>query len=140
MGQRHVSRAEPVELAKYGEVIPGLVAALDTGQLGHYVCDFPNGTILRHPRVIALPHLGACTREAEENCAVMVVEQLRDFLEHGNIRNAVNFPDTRMGRGSAWLGRTAAHPRYFASNGTCPPSSSARVRWYSNGSRMSHAA
>jgi D-3-phosphoglycerate dehydrogenase len=79
-----------------------VVAALDAQQLGCYVCDFPNAAILRHPRVIALPHLGASTREAEDNCAVMVVEQLRDFLEHGNVRNAVNFPDTRMGRGTSW--------------------------------------
>jgi D-3-phosphoglycerate dehydrogenase len=79
-----------------------VVAALDARQLGCYVCDFPSATLLRHPRVIALPHLGASTREAEDNCAVMVAEQLRDFLEHGNVRNAVNFPDTSMGRGSAW--------------------------------------
>jgi D-3-phosphoglycerate dehydrogenase / 2-oxoglutarate reductase len=79
-----------------------VLAALDANQLGYYVCDFPSREILRHPRVIALPHLGASTREAEDNCAVMVAEQLRDFLEHGNVRNAVNFPDTRMGRGSAW--------------------------------------
>jgi D-3-phosphoglycerate dehydrogenase len=78
------------------------VAALDARQLGCYVCDFPNPTVLRHPRVIALPHLGASTREAEDNCAVMVAEQLRDFLEHGNVRNAVNFPDVGMGRGTAW--------------------------------------
>ncbi|NNU42241.1 phosphoglycerate dehydrogenase [Ramlibacter montanisoli] len=79
-----------------------MVAALDGRQLGCYVCDFPNPLILRHPRVIALPHLGASTREAEDNCAVMVAEQLRDFLENGNVRNAVNFPDVSMGRGSAW--------------------------------------
>jgi D-3-phosphoglycerate dehydrogenase len=79
-----------------------VVAALDARQLGCYVCDFPSAAILEHPRVIALPHLGASTREAEDNCAVMVAEQLRDFLEHGNIRNAVNFPDVRMGRGTSW--------------------------------------
>jgi D-3-phosphoglycerate dehydrogenase len=79
-----------------------MVAALDARQLGCYVCDFPNPLVLRHPRVIALPHLGASTREAEDNCAVMVAEQLRDFLENGNVRNAVNFPDVSMGRGSAW--------------------------------------
>lgn len=81
---------------------PAVVAALDAGRLGCYVCDFPHPALLRHPRVIALPHLGASTREAEENCAIMVAEQLRDFLEHGNVRNAVNFPDVRMGRGTAW--------------------------------------
>jgi D-3-phosphoglycerate dehydrogenase len=79
-----------------------VVAALDARQLGCYVCDFPHAGILDHPRVIALPHLGASTREAEENCAIMVVDQLRDFLEHGNIRNAVNFPAVHMRRESHW--------------------------------------
>jgi D-3-phosphoglycerate dehydrogenase len=52
--------------------------------------------------VIALPHLGASTREAEDNCAAMVADQLRDFLEHGNVRNAVNFPNVSMSRGTGW--------------------------------------
>jgi D-3-phosphoglycerate dehydrogenase / 2-oxoglutarate reductase len=78
------------------------IAALDAGQLGRYVSDFPNPAILGHPRVIAFPHLGASTREAEDNCARMVVEQLRDFLDDGNIRNAVNFPQVVMGRESKW--------------------------------------
>jgi D-3-phosphoglycerate dehydrogenase / 2-oxoglutarate reductase len=78
------------------------VAALDAGKLGCYVCDFPNATVLGHPRVIALPHVGASTREAEDNCAVMVAEQLRDYLENGNVRNAVNFPDVSMSRGTVW--------------------------------------
>ncbi|MBC5767438.1 phosphoglycerate dehydrogenase [Ramlibacter albus] len=78
------------------------VQALDGRQLGWYVCDFPSGAILRHPRIIALPHLGASTREAEDNCAVMVAEQLRDYLEHGNITNAVNFPAVAMPRESNW--------------------------------------
>jgi D-3-phosphoglycerate dehydrogenase len=76
------------------------LAALDAGQLGWYVCDFPSAAILGHPRVIALPHLGASTQEAEENCAVMVADQLRDYLEHGNVANAVNFPAVAMGRES----------------------------------------
>lgn len=76
--------------------------ALDAGALGSYVCDFPSATLLRHQRVICLPHLGACTREAEENCAVMVAGQLRDFLENGNIANAVNFPAVSMARESAF--------------------------------------
>jgi D-3-phosphoglycerate dehydrogenase / 2-oxoglutarate reductase len=78
----------------------GVLAALDAGQLGWYVCDFPSGVILRHPKVVALPHLGASTREAEENCAIMVADQLRDYLENGNIANAVNFPQVSMGRES----------------------------------------
>lgn len=79
-----------------------VVDALEAGLLGRYVCDFPHAGLLRRPGVIALPHLGASTREAEDNCAAMVAEQLRDFLENGNIRNAVNFPQVVMGRGSRW--------------------------------------
>lgn len=78
------------------------IDALNAGRLGQYVCDFPGATIHGHPKVIALPHLGASTREAEENCAVMVVDQLRDYLEHGNVRNAVNFPQVTMARESAY--------------------------------------
>jgi D-3-phosphoglycerate dehydrogenase / 2-oxoglutarate reductase len=75
-----------------------VLAALDTGQLHAYVCDFPKRSLKDHPRVITLPHLGASTGEAEENCAIMVVEQVRDFLENGNIRNSVNYPDTILPR------------------------------------------
>lgn len=71
---------------------------LDEGVIARYVCDFPQRELLGDARVIALPHLGASTQEAEENCAVMVVDQIRDFLEHGNLQNAVNFPNTRMER------------------------------------------
>ena len=78
-----------------------VIAALDRQHLGWYVCDFPGPALNAHPRVVALPHLGASTREAEENCAVMVVQQLRDFLEHGNVTNAVNFPAVHMARESA---------------------------------------
>jgi D-3-phosphoglycerate dehydrogenase / 2-oxoglutarate reductase len=78
------------------------LAALDGKRLGHYVCDFPSAAINGHARVIALPHLGASTREAEENCAVMVVDQLRDYLEHGNVTHAVNFPQVVMVRESAY--------------------------------------
>ena len=70
--------------------------------LGYYVCDFPGAALNRHAQVIALPHLGASTREAEENCAVMVVDQLRDYLEHGQVANAVNFPQVSMARESAY--------------------------------------
>ena len=77
------------------------IASLDAGHLGWYVCDFPSVAINGHERVIALPHLGASTREAEDNCAVMVADQLRDFLEHGNVVNAVNFPNVTMARESA---------------------------------------
>jgi D-3-phosphoglycerate dehydrogenase len=81
---------------------PAVLDALKGGRLAAYVCDFPSAPLIRQPGVVALPHLGASTHEAEENCAIMVVEQLRDFLEHGNVVNAVNFPAVSMARESAW--------------------------------------
>jgi len=75
-----------------------VMAALDAGRLHSYVCDFPNNALKDHAKVVTLPHLGASTGEAEENCAVMVAEQLRDFLENGNIRNSVNYPESVMPR------------------------------------------
>lgn len=77
-----------------------VIAALDAKKLAVYVCDFPSPRVNSHPKVIALPHLGASTGEAEENCAVMVANQLRDYLEHGNVQNAVNFPNVVMPRES----------------------------------------
>ena len=77
-----------------------VLASLAQRHLGMYVCDFPNAALHGHERVLALPHLGASTREAEENCAVMVAQQLRDYLEHGNVANAVNFPAVQMARES----------------------------------------
>ena len=79
-----------------------VLAALNAKQLAWYVCDFPGAALHGHDRVVALPHLGASTREAEENCAVMVVDQLRDFLEHGNVVNTVNFPQVAMARESRY--------------------------------------
>jgi D-3-phosphoglycerate dehydrogenase / 2-oxoglutarate reductase len=79
-----------------------VLAALQSKHLGWYVCDFPHAAINGHERVLALPHLGASTREAEDNCAVMVVDQLRDFLEHGNVARSVNFPEVSMHRESRW--------------------------------------
>jgi len=76
--------------------------ALGSGRLRAYLCDFPSPRLAGLPGVVALPHLGASTAEAEENCAVMVVDQLREFLEHGNIANAVNFPGVEMARESEW--------------------------------------
>jgi D-3-phosphoglycerate dehydrogenase len=75
-----------------------VLGALAAGRLHAYVCDFPSRDLKDHPRVITLPHLGASTGEAEENCAVMVAEQLREFLENGNIRNSVNYPEAVLPR------------------------------------------
>jgi D-3-phosphoglycerate dehydrogenase len=76
--------------------------SLEAKRLRWYICDFPSQTLLGHPHIVALPHLGASTREAEDNCAVMVASQVRDYLENGNILNAVNFPDVVMSRESPY--------------------------------------
>ncbi len=76
--------------------------ALDSGNLHTYVCDFPTPELIAHPKVVVLPHLGASTAEAEENCAIMVAENLKEYLENGNIRCSVNFPEARMPRLDAW--------------------------------------
>ena len=106
---RNMINAERVKLLRDNAVIlnfsrkgivddEAVVAAVDAGKVYAYVCDFPSNLLKNHPRVITLPHLGASTHQAEENCAVMVVEQVRDFLENGNIRNSVNFPEMYMPR------------------------------------------
>ena len=75
-----------------------LLASLKQGAISQYVCDFPLPDLLEHPQVILLPHLGASTQEAEQNCASMAADQLMDFLENGNIRNSVNFPTINLDR------------------------------------------
>ena len=77
---------------------PAVIAALRGGRLAAYVCDFPSAAARGVRGVVALPHLGASTSEAEENCAMMVAETLRDFLEHGNVRHSVNFPEAALPR------------------------------------------
>jgi D-3-phosphoglycerate dehydrogenase len=108
---KHLVNADNLGLTKAGAVLlnfsrdgvvddAAVLASLDKKHLGMYVCDFPSAALHGHERVLALPHLGASTREAEDNCAVMVAIQLRDFLDHGNIANAVNFPAVNMARES----------------------------------------
>ncbi len=75
-----------------------VVKAMDEGNVYAYVCDFPSNLLKNHPRCITLPHLGASTTEAEENCAIMVANQLSDWLENGNIKNSVNFPEINLPR------------------------------------------
>ncbi|QIK37954.1 phosphoglycerate dehydrogenase [Caldichromatium japonicum] len=79
-----------------------LLEALETGRLLVYCCDFPSSRLKGHPQVIALPHLGASTKEAEENCAVMVADQVRAYLEDGNVTNSVNFPEIVLPRGEGY--------------------------------------
>ncbi|MCC9000712.1 MAG: NAD(P)-binding domain-containing protein, partial [Candidatus Contendobacter sp.] len=75
-----------------------LFEALQAGKLRTYVCDFPTNRLKDHPRVIMLPHLGASTAEAEDNCAIMVADQVREYLENGTVHNSVNFPEVAMPR------------------------------------------
>ena len=75
-----------------------LIAALDSGKVACYATDFPNNKLVAAPHVVALPHLGASTPESEDNCAVMAANELRDYLENGNIKNSVNFPNVSMER------------------------------------------
>jgi D-3-phosphoglycerate dehydrogenase len=100
---RSLVNAERLQLMKTGAVIvnfaregivdePTIIAALDAGKLHAYVSDFPTTATARHPRCVTLPHLGASTGEAEDNCAVMVADEVRDFLERGDVRHSVNFP------------------------------------------------
>ncbi|MHB8621975.1 MAG: 3-phosphoglycerate dehydrogenase family protein [Sulfuricaulis sp.] len=109
---KNLINAEHLQVMKDGVIIlnfarEGIVddaavsAAIKAGKVYGYVCDFPSNLLNNHARVIALPHLGASTAEAEDNCAVMVAEQVRDFLENGNIRNAVNFPEVAPPRETA---------------------------------------
>jgi D-3-phosphoglycerate dehydrogenase len=79
-----------------------LLSAMESGKLHAFVTDFPTAELIKHPKVIALPHLGASTAEAEENCAIMVAENVKDFLENGNIRYSVNFPEAIMPRNGAY--------------------------------------
>lgn len=110
---RHLINAERLKHMKKGAVIlnfsrEGIVddaavsAAIKAGQVYGYVCDFPSNLLKNHERVVALPHLGASTQEAEDNCAVMVADEVRDFLENGNIRNSVNFPEVVAPRESQY--------------------------------------
>jgi D-3-phosphoglycerate dehydrogenase len=106
---RHLVNAAALAGIKPGAVLlnfaretivdPAAIAqALDGGRLGRYVCDFPEPGLAAHPKVIAMPHIGASTEESEENCAVMAADELIDFLEHGHIANSVNYPAIRMDR------------------------------------------
>jgi len=110
---RNLINAERVKLMRKGCVLlnfardgivdeQAVLDGLNDNKLHAYICDFPSNLLKSHPRFVALPHLGASTEEAEENCAVMVANQLVDYLEHGNIRNAVNFPNVELARESAF--------------------------------------
>lgn len=106
---KHMINADTLKITKKGAVLlnfareaivdaHAVVASLDAGHLGKYICDFPEPVLLNRKDVYAMPHIGASTEEAEENCAIMAADQLMDFLENGNIKNSVNFPAVFMDR------------------------------------------
>jgi D-3-phosphoglycerate dehydrogenase len=106
---RRLVNAERLKLVPRGSILlnfsreeivdlDAVIAALNRGQLATYVTDFPVAAIKDHPQAICLPHLGASTAEAEENCAVMVAENVKEYLENGNVRHSVNFPETVLQR------------------------------------------
>lgn len=108
---RHMIDQKCVDMMKHDAVLlnfardgiidaRAVLAGLESGKLRAYICDFPTPALKAHPKVVVLPHLGASTVEAEDNCARMAVEQLKDFLENGNIVNSVNFPPVQMSRES----------------------------------------
>lgn len=106
---RHMFNAETFSRMKQGvritnesraEVVDddAMIDAIDCGRVARYVTDFPNEKIIGIPNVICLPHLGACTPESEEKCAIMAAEELYDYIKNGNIRNSVNMPNACMDR------------------------------------------
>ncbi|ACE83499.1 phosphoglycerate dehydrogenase [Cellvibrio japonicus] len=107
---RHMINADTLKVVKKGATLlnfareaivdaHAVVESLDAGHLGRYICDFPEPILLKRKDVYAMPHIGASTEEAEENCAIMAADQLMDYLENGNIKNSVNFPAVSMDRG-----------------------------------------
>jgi D-3-phosphoglycerate dehydrogenase len=109
---RHLVNADRLKTMKKGVVLlnfaregimddQAIVDGIDAGRVHAYISDFPTNLTKNHRRCVTLPHLGASTAEAEDNCAIMVADQIRDFLENGNVRNAVNFPEVVVPRRTA---------------------------------------
>jgi D-3-phosphoglycerate dehydrogenase len=119
-----------------------VAAELDRGHLHAYICDFPTNALKKHPRAVTLPHLGASTIEAEDNCAVMVADTLREFLEQGHIRHCVNFPDAALPReaGSIRLAIANANvPNMVGQISTCLASAGLNIAELLNRSRGEYA-
>jgi D-3-phosphoglycerate dehydrogenase len=145
---RHMINAERLKLMRNNAIIlnfarngvvddAAVVAAIDAGKIYAYVCDFPSNLLKNHSRVIALPHLGASTHQAEENCAIMVAEEVREFLENGSVRNSVNFPEMMMPRNTGYrLGIVNRNvPNMLGQISTCLASSNLNILDMLNKSR-----
>jgi D-3-phosphoglycerate dehydrogenase len=119
-----------------------LVAELDRGHLHAYICDFPSNALKDHARAVTLPHLGASTIEAEDNCAIMVADTLREFLEQGHIRHCVNFPDAALPRAAGSLRLAIANanvPNMVGQISTCLASARLNIAELLNRSLGEHA-
>jgi D-3-phosphoglycerate dehydrogenase / 2-oxoglutarate reductase len=114
-----------------------ILSGINSGKIKYYVCDFPSQKLQHQASVITLPHLGASTQEAEENCAIMVVNQIIDYLQHGNITNAVNFPDVVMERGSPYRVAVANAnvPNLLGQISTCMANAGLNIHSMTNQSR-----
>ncbi|MEM7181258.1 MAG: phosphoglycerate dehydrogenase [Spirochaetota bacterium] len=109
---------------------------IKAGKVYAYFTDFPNNLLKNHERVIALPHLGASTKEAEENCAFMIAEQIKDFLENGNIHNSVNFPELSVARAGFRLAIANSNvPNMVAQISTCLAKHALNIKDMSNKSK-----
>ena len=119
-----------------------VLAALDSAHLHAYICDFPSNALKLHPRAITLPHLGASTGEAEDNCAAMAAETLRDFLENGNVRHAGNFPEAVLPRVQGTTRLAIANrnvPNMVGQISTCLASANVNIADLLNKSRGEYA-
>ncbi|MGH8218768.1 MAG: phosphoglycerate dehydrogenase, partial [Steroidobacteraceae bacterium] len=119
-----------------------VIAALDGGRLRGYVCDFPSNALKDHARVVTLPHLGASTHEAEENCAIMVADTVREFLENGNVRHCVNYPAAVLPRAAGATRLTIANsnvPNMVGQISTCLASAGLNIADLLNKSRGEYA-
>lgn len=114
-----------------------ILSGIKNGKIKYFVCDFPSQKLHQQPSIIALPHLGASTQEAEENCAIMVVNQIIDYLQHGNITNSVNFPDVCMERGSPYRVAVANAnvPNLLGQISTCMAKAGLNIHSMANQSR-----
>ena len=132
-----------LNFARAGIVDDGAVlSALDSGRLHAYVCDFPSNALKDNSKVVTLPHLGASTGEAEENCAVMVADQLRDYLENGNVRNSVNYPEAVLPRSANTMRLALANsnvPNMVGQISTCLASARINIADLLNKSRGEYA-
>ena len=145
---KHLVNAKRIAMMKQNGVVlnfarggivddAAVLESLKAGHLGRYVSDFPSRELLGNDQVIALPHLGASTEEAETNCAIMVAQNMRDYIEHGIIRFSVNFPDADMPRtsGSRITIANQNKPNMVAQISTCLASAGLNVDDLLNKSR-----